>query len=164
MRISQGEYSPTLPLFYFNHRGCCLCSASLVRRDTLATQYLSSRYATAIPAARLSKMSASTESNNSSATPKAEIYDTERFGQLYYGFHNPPVQSLGLATRYIIPLFRSHEIPFALLGGWAIYLRGGERPTERVDIVASYMDNLKAMVLREQRYAAITTGHGGILI
>ncbi|KAH8907489.1 hypothetical protein BR93DRAFT_877746 [Coniochaeta sp. PMI_546] len=97
-------------------------------------------------------MSASTQPNNSNPPVLAEIYDTKRFGQLLHGSFDPPMQNLGLAARYIVSLFRRHGIPFAFLGGWAIYLRGGLRTNQDVDVtVAGNMDGLKAIMLQEQR-------------
>jgi len=82
----------------------------------------------------------------------AEIYDTDRFGELYHGSRNPPLENLGLAARYMISLFRKHSIPFAILGGWAVYLRSGQRRTEHVDItVACSMEDLRSALMPEQR-------------
>ncbi|KPM42188.1 hypothetical protein AK830_g4440 [Neonectria ditissima] len=82
----------------------------------------------------------------------AEIYDTDRFGELYYVSREPDQRNLGLAARFMISLFRRHNIAFALLGGWAIFLRGGTRSTQDVDFtVATTMDLLKEAMLPEQR-------------
>lgn len=101
-------------------------------------------------------MVASKESSSSSTTIKAEVYDTDRFGTLYHGSRNPPMANLGLAAAYMISLFRLHNISFAFVGGWAIFLRGGQRSTQDIDLaVAGNMDDVKAIMLQEQRYAAI---------
>jgi hypothetical protein len=94
-------------------------------------------------------------SSSTAAAPvaSAEIYDTDRFGELYYGSREPDPRNLGLAARFMISLFRRHDITFALLGGWAIFLRGGTRSTEDVDFtVATTMDHLKEAMLLEQRW------------
>lgn len=97
-------------------------------------------------------MVASKESSSSSTTIKAEVYDTDRFGTLYHGSRNPPMANLGLAAAYMISLFRLHNISFAFVGGWAIFLRGGQRSTQDIDLaVAGNMDDVKAIMLQEQR-------------
>lgn len=94
-------------------------------------------------------MSASTAAAPSAS---AEIYDTDRFGELYYGSRAPSHRNLGLAARFMISLFQRHNITFALLGGWAVFLRGGGRSTEDVDFtVATTMDLLKKTMMPEQR-------------
>ncbi|KAB5581053.1 hypothetical protein GE09DRAFT_461148 [Coniochaeta sp. 2T2.1] len=101
-----------------------------------------------------SASTAAAEPSNLSAAILAEIYDTDRFGELYYGSNDPPDRNLGLAARYMVSLLRRHGIPFAFLGGWAIRLRGGRRATQDIDIaVAGYMgmDYLKAVLLQEPR-------------
>ncbi|SPN97467.1 uncharacterized protein DNG_00981 [Cephalotrichum gorgonifer] len=82
----------------------------------------------------------------------AEIYDTNRFSVLYHNSRRPSPQHLGLAARFLISLFRSHSIFFAFLGGWAVYLRGGARRTEDVDVsVAVSMERLEAILVQEER-------------
>ncbi|KAK0740765.1 hypothetical protein B0T18DRAFT_215834 [Schizothecium vesticola] len=52
----------------------------------------------------------------------------------------------------MISLFQRRNITFALLGGWAVFLRGGTRTTEDVDFTAaSTMNLLKEAMLPEQR-------------
>lgn len=98
-------------------------------------------------------MAATTEPTTSGAIVQAEIYDTERFSTLYLGSRNPPMGNLGLAAAYMISLFRRHEITFAFMGGWALFLRGGQRSTQDIDLaVAGYMDDLKAIMSQERRY------------
>lgn len=90
--------------------------------------------------------------SSSTAAASAEIYDTDRFGELYYGSREPDQRNLGLAARFMISLFERHNITFALLGGWAVFLRGNTRTTEDVDFtVATTMDLLKAAMLPEPR-------------
>ena len=85
----------------------------------------------------------------------AEVYDTTRFGELYYAARTPPVLNLGLAARYISSLLTSHSIPFAMIGGWAIYLRGSGRRTQDVDVaVATSMEQLKQVLLAQSRYSS----------
>ena len=92
-----------------------------------------------------------------SASMAAEIYDTDRFAELYYGSRNPPTPNLGLAARYLISLFQRWSIPFAFLGGWAVYLRGGWRQTQDVDVaVACSMEDLKTVMMLEPRYVTAT--------
>ncbi|KAM5374312.1 hypothetical protein ACJZ2D_006485 [Fusarium nematophilum] len=82
----------------------------------------------------------------------AEVYDTDRFGELYYASREPARMNLALGARYLNELFASYQIPFAFLGGWAVYLRGGQRTTQDVNItVATSMENLKAILMMEAR-------------
>lgn len=82
----------------------------------------------------------------------AEVYDTSRFSDLYHASRSPSPQHLGLAARFLVSLFRSHSVFFAFLGGWAVYLRGGGRRTEDVDVsVATSMGSLTEILLREER-------------
>ncbi|RMJ09166.1 hypothetical protein CDV36_011223 [Fusarium kuroshium] len=82
----------------------------------------------------------------------AEIYDTDRFGELYYASREPSRQNLALGARYLNDLFAFYQVPFAFLGGWAVYLRGGQRRTQDVDIaVATTMENLKAILMTQAR-------------
>lgn len=86
---------------------------------------------------------------------KAEIYDTDRFAQLYYPSRNANTMHLGLAARYMTALFHGYNITYAFIGGWAVYLRGGNRTTQDVDIAVAVpsMDILKAILCRQHRYA-----------
>lgn len=94
--------------------------------------------------------------SSTSGSRRAEVYNTDRFAELYYVSMNPDVDSLALATRYLIKLFRDRHVPYAVLGGWAVYLRGGQRTTQDVDIaVRSTMNDLKATLLRQARYALL---------
>lgn len=82
----------------------------------------------------------------------AEVYDTNRFSDLYHASRRPLPQHLGLAARFLIALFGSHSVFYAFLGGWAVYLRGGGRRTEDVDVsVATSMESLTAILLQEER-------------
>lgn len=82
----------------------------------------------------------------------AEVYDTNRFSDLYHASRRPLPQHLGLAARFLIALFGSHSVFYAFLGGWAVYLRGGGRMTEDVDVsVATSMESLTAILLQEER-------------
>lgn len=109
-------------------------------------------------------MAASSEPSSSSTVIGAEIYDTDRFGTLYYGSRNPPIANLGLAAAYMISLFRRHKITFAFMGGWAVFLRGGQRSTQDIDLtVAGSMDDVKAIMLQEQRLC-IPQIHGATAI
>ena len=82
----------------------------------------------------------------------AELYNTDRFRDLYYMGRNAPIENVGLAARFLIELFRDHAIPFAFFGGWALHLRGNNRATEDVDITVSVdMDRLKRILLAQQR-------------
>lgn len=82
----------------------------------------------------------------------AEVYDTNRFSDLYHASRRPSPQHLGLAARFLIALFGSHSVFYAFLGGWAVYLRGGGRRTEDVDVsVATSMESLTAILLLEER-------------
>lgn len=91
-------------------------------------------------------------SMSTASSASAEIYDTDRFGELYYGSRDPDQRNVGLAARFMISLFQRRNITFALLGGWAVFLRGNTRSTEDVDFtVATTMDLLKTAMLPEQR-------------
>ncbi|KAI6538372.1 hypothetical protein MCOR16_001758 [Pyricularia oryzae] len=56
-----------------------------------------------------------------SAAPSAEIYDTDRFGELYYASRDIPTQNLGLAGRYLTSVFKKICIP-ALHGSTCIQI------------------------------------------
>ena len=82
----------------------------------------------------------------------AEVYDTNRFSDLYHASRRPSPQHLCLAARFLVALFRGHSVFFAFLGGWAVYLRGGGRRTEDVDVsVATSMESLTAILMQEER-------------
>lgn len=84
--------------------------------------------------------------------PSAEIYNTTRFAALYHGSQNPTVDNLGLASKFLMRLFRRNEIPFAFLGGWAVFLRGSQRLTQDVDVaVGSTMEHLKVVLAQQSR-------------
>lgn len=85
----------------------------------------------------------------------AEIYNTDRFAQLYQGSHNPPVQNLGLAARYLIALFKKCSITHAIFGGWALYVRGAPRRCENVDFtVGCTMEDMKWVLGPKHRWVA----------
>ncbi|KGQ03940.1 hypothetical protein BBAD15_g10832 [Beauveria bassiana D1-5] len=87
-----------------------------------------------------------------SSPPTAEVYNTTRFEELYKGSLRPAMENLALASLFLLRLFQRHEIPSAFLGGWAVYLRGGPRMTQDVDIaVATSMSRLKTVLLGEER-------------
>lgn len=87
----------------------------------------------------------------------AEIYDTDRFAELYYPSNTADLLQLGLAARFIASLFEAHQITYAFIGGWAVYLRGGRRRTQDIDItVATTMDNLKQILTAQSRYLLYT--------
>ncbi|KAI6285737.1 hypothetical protein MCOR31_011916 [Pyricularia oryzae] len=91
-----------------------------------------------------------------SAAPSAEIYDTDRFGELYYASRDIPTQNLGLAGRYLTSVFKKYEIQFAFLGGWAMYLRGSRRTTEDLDLTINYsIEDLKQILLPEPRQVSL---------
>ncbi|CAI4215408.1 unnamed protein product [Parascedosporium putredinis] len=80
----------------------------------------------------------------------AEVYDTNRFSQLYQASRRPSPEHLSLAADFLFSLFDRHSIRFAFLGGWAVYLRGGTRRTEDVDLsVDMSMDGLTAILMPE---------------
>lgn len=92
------------------------------------------------------------EGHPTNSVAMAEIYNTDRFAELYYAARNAPMANVGLAARFLIELFQTHAIPFAFLGGWAIHLRGNTRATEDVDIAVGVdMDRLKQILLAESR-------------
>ncbi|KAJ5902848.1 hypothetical protein N7495_003376 [Penicillium taxi] len=82
----------------------------------------------------------------------AEIYNTDRFAELYYPSNTADLLQLGLAARYVALLFESYQITYAFIGGWAVYLRGGRRSTQDIDIaVASPMNVLKQILTAQPR-------------
>jgi hypothetical protein len=93
------------------------------------------------------------EASNSAPAPSAaEVYDTTRFGELYYGSRQPRVHDLCLAATFLIQIFERAGIPFAFLGGWAMYMRGSPRQTQDVDIaVGTTMENLTTLLLQCSR-------------
>lgn len=83
----------------------------------------------------------------------AEIYNTDRFAELYYPSNTADLLQLGLAARFVAMLFESHRVTYAFIGGWAVYLRGGRRRTQDIDItVATTMDHLKQILMAQSRY------------
>ncbi|EPS28780.1 hypothetical protein POX_f07858 [Penicillium oxalicum] len=82
----------------------------------------------------------------------AEIYNTDRFAELYYPSNTADLLQLGLAARFIASLLEAHQITYAFIGGWAVYLRGGRRRTQDIDItVATTMDHLKHILIAQSR-------------
>ncbi|KAI9891986.1 MAG: hypothetical protein M1814_002181 [Vezdaea aestivalis] len=82
----------------------------------------------------------------------AEVYDTTRFGELYYASQNPPTDNLGLACKYLIELSSRNQIEIAVHGGWALFLRGGNRNTNDVDLaVHASMEDLIKVLKQENR-------------
>lgn len=82
----------------------------------------------------------------------AEVYDTDRFAELYSQSRKVDEEHLALATKYLIGVFQQYDVPYAVLGGWAVYLRGNRRATQDVDVaVRSPMEIIKAVLLLEQR-------------
>lgn len=82
----------------------------------------------------------------------AEIYDTDRFAELYYPSNTAEIMQLGLAARFITNLFESNQITYAFIGGWAVYLRGASRTTRDIDIsVTTSMDHLRQILMAQSR-------------
>ncbi|KAJ5725654.1 hypothetical protein N7540_002059 [Penicillium herquei] len=82
----------------------------------------------------------------------AEIYNTDRFAELYYPSNTADLLHLGLAARFVAALFESNHVTYAFIGGWAVYLRGGRRRTQDIDItVATSMDHLKQILTVQPR-------------
>lgn len=82
----------------------------------------------------------------------AEIYNTDRFAELYYPSNTAETMQLGLAARFITNLFESHQVTYAFIGGWAVYLRGASRTTRDIDIsVTTSMDNLRQILMAQPR-------------
>ncbi|KAJ5569807.1 uncharacterized protein N7459_009237 [Penicillium hispanicum] len=85
-------------------------------------------------------------------TTMAEIYNTDRFAELYYPSNTADLLHLGLAARFVAMLFESSQVTYAFIGGWAVYLRGGRRRTQDIDItVATTMDHLKQVLIAQPR-------------
>lgn len=83
----------------------------------------------------------------------AEIYDTDRFGELYYSSREPDPDHLFLAAKYVARTCTHATIPFAFIGGWTLRLRGGTRETQDVDItVSATVEQFKQTVLQKSRY------------
>ncbi|KAJ6108460.1 hypothetical protein N7523_009783 [Penicillium sp. IBT 18751x] len=82
----------------------------------------------------------------------AEIYNTDRFAELYYPSNTAEIMQLGLAGRFIATLLEDHQITYAFIGGWAVYLRGGSRTTRDIDIsVKTTMDHLREILMAQSR-------------
>ncbi|KAF2818210.1 hypothetical protein CC86DRAFT_169784 [Ophiobolus disseminans] len=82
----------------------------------------------------------------------AEIYDTDRFGVLYYASRQPTSTHLLLAANHLAQVCESAGISHAFLGGWTVRLRGGTRETQDVDItVATTMELFKKATLQMPR-------------
>jgi hypothetical protein len=83
----------------------------------------------------------------------AEIFDTDRFGELYYASRQPTSTHLLLAANHLAQICQNARIQHAFLGGWTVRLRGGSRETQDVDItVATTMELFKTAMLRMPRY------------
>jgi hypothetical protein len=83
----------------------------------------------------------------------AEVYNTDRFGELYYASRQPTSDHLLLAANHLAQICQNAAIPHAFLGGWTVRLRGGSRETQDVDIaVATTMELFKKALLRMPRY------------
>ncbi|KAF2762092.1 hypothetical protein EJ05DRAFT_496964 [Pseudovirgaria hyperparasitica] len=81
----------------------------------------------------------------------AEIYDTDRFAQLYYA-EGLTLDNLALAARFLNTLFFMGDIESAFVGGWALLLRGNTRQTRDIDIaVGTDMPTLKAYLVQQAR-------------
>jgi hypothetical protein len=86
----------------------------------------------------------------------AELYDTTRFGELYYASRQPTSNHLFLAANHLARICQNAGIPHAFLGGWTIRLRGGCRETQDVDItVATTMELFKKTLLQMPRYVLV---------
>ncbi|KZM19279.1 uncharacterized protein EKO05_0005106 [Ascochyta rabiei] len=82
----------------------------------------------------------------------AEVYDTNRFGELYYASRQPTSNHLFLAANHLAQICRNANIPYAFLGGWTVRLRGGSRETQDVDIaVATTMELFRKTLLQMPR-------------
>ncbi|KAH8723982.1 hypothetical protein GQ44DRAFT_773561 [Phaeosphaeriaceae sp. PMI808] len=82
----------------------------------------------------------------------AEVYDTTRFGQLYYASRQPSSDQLGLAAIHVTASLNQYSLPNAIIGGWAVFLRGGARQTLDVDLtVSTTMPYLKSVLLLDRR-------------
>jgi hypothetical protein len=83
----------------------------------------------------------------------AEMYDTDRFGILYYASRQPSSNHLLLAATHLAQICRRATIPSAFIGGWTVRLSGGTRQTPGVDIaVSTTMEQFKQTVLKMPRY------------
>jgi hypothetical protein len=88
----------------------------------------------------------------------AEIYDTDRFAQLYYSSRQPTADHLLLAAKHLSEICQGAAIPHAFLGGWTVRLRGGSRETQDVDVtVSATMEQFKQVVTQMPRY--VLTGN-----
>ncbi|CAI7646168.1 unnamed protein product [Penicillium pancosmium] len=96
----------------------------------------------------------------------AEIYNTDRFAELYYPSNTADLLHLGLAARFIAGLFETNQVTYAFIGGWAVYLRGGRRRTQDIDItVATSMDHLKQVLTAQSRiHYPVTHGRTSVQI
>ncbi|KAF1813841.1 hypothetical protein P152DRAFT_414281, partial [Eremomyces bilateralis CBS 781.70] len=82
----------------------------------------------------------------------AEIYNTERFGQLYYASRAPASLNLDLAQQFITSLLDASSIDYACMGGWALQKRGSTRTTTDVDIVVrASMETLRTLLIQQTR-------------
>lgn len=88
----------------------------------------------------------------------AEIYNTDRFAELYYPSNTAEIMQLGLAARFITDLLERYHITYAFIGGWAVYLRGASRTTRDIDIsVTTSMDRLREILMAQPRYLHFST-------
>ena len=88
----------------------------------------------------------------STAAPAAEVYNTDRFAQLYHASRQPPMDNIGLAAAHLIDLFNRNNIPAAMMGGYSLYVQGNPRETSDLDItVRTTMQTLVALLATDDR-------------
>ena len=65
----------------------------------------------------------------------AEIYEINRWFELYRASRDPSIENLRGAAQEVARVCRESNINFCFTGGWALYLRGNDRTPKDVDIV-----------------------------
>lgn len=97
-------------------------------------------------------------------TQLAEVFDTDRFTELYSQSRRAEEDHLSLATKFLMGLFEQYEVPYGILGGWALRLRGSQRVTLDIDVaVSTTMGIIKDMLNLEERVCVPRT-HGTVCL
>lgn len=88
------------------------------------------------------------------ATYNLVEYDSDEERHLHP--EGPDVLNLISAAGFLAGLFRRFDLPYAILGGFALLLRGSDRPTWDVDmVVQASMQDIWRAIENETRSAAL---------
>ncbi|KAE9363251.1 hypothetical protein N431DRAFT_450043 [Stipitochalara longipes BDJ] len=90
-------------------------------------------------------------------------YTPQQHSQLTAESHNAGPENLTAATDYVTQIFRANGIPYALMGGFALKLRGNTRNTYDVDLaVGCDMSQLIAVLASQNRLLSVLRPFGPV--